>query len=271
MRRYRLLAALVTIVIAQVMVAVPSHAAVPSLTISNRRVLEGNSGQVAAVFTIKLSASSASTVTVAYATKNGTAVSTSDYVAASGSISFPPGTLVRRRTVEVNGDTLDENNERLQVRLSGAQNATIADGVGVGTIVDDDCTEVDAEPNDTDGSADNLGTLNNGGSVTTAGVICPSSLEDHFSVTGQETNNLPADFSMTVDLTYNAAIAPLYLQGGLVPGSTTETSTTGSGHEQITLTWADTAGDDSRPVYVHVYGSSSIENSYTLKYTFTEG
>jgi hypothetical protein len=233
-------------------------------------VVEGNSGQIAAIFAIKLSAASGSTVTVAYATKNGTAKAPGDYVAASGTVSFPAGTVVRRRTIEVNGDTLDESNERFQVRLSAPTNATIADGIGSGTIVDDDCTEVDAEPNDSDGSADVVGTLTPGTNVSTIGVICPSSLEDHFSATGHDTNAVTGDFSMTVDLTYNAAIAPLSLQGGLVPGAPTETSTTGSGHEQVVLTWTDTPGDDSRPVYARVYGSTTNENSYTLKYTFSQ-
>jgi hypothetical protein len=40
--------------------------------------------------------------------------------------------------VQVTGDTVDEQDETFQVRLSGASAATIADGIGVGTIVDDD-------------------------------------------------------------------------------------------------------------------------------------
>jgi Calx-beta domain-containing protein len=256
----------------QIAAATPSPAATPSLTISNRTVVEGNSGQVAAVFAIKLSAASGSTVTVAYATKNGTAKAPGDYVAASGTVSFPAGTLVRRRTIQVNGDTLDEGNERFQVRLSAPTNATIADGIGSGTIVDDDCTETDTEPNDSDNTADSLGSVTIGNQATTNGVICPEfgDTQDHFSATGTDPGSGSGTFSMTVDLTYNAAIAPLSLQGGLIPGTPTETSTTGSGHEQVVLTWPDTAGDDSRPVYARVYGSTTNENSYTLTYTLSE-
>ena len=41
-------------------------------------------------------------------------------------------------TVTVNGDLLDEDDETFFVNLSGASGGTIADGVGVGTITDDD-------------------------------------------------------------------------------------------------------------------------------------
>jgi hypothetical protein len=40
--------------------------------------------------------------------------------------------------VTVNGDNADEPNEPFKVNLSGPINATIADGTGVGTIIDDD-------------------------------------------------------------------------------------------------------------------------------------
>jgi hypothetical protein len=40
--------------------------------------------------------------------------------------------------VRVNGDRLAEPNETFNVNLSGATNANIADGQGVGTIVDDE-------------------------------------------------------------------------------------------------------------------------------------
>jgi hypothetical protein len=41
-------------------------------------------------------------------------------------------------TVLVHGDTLDEGNETFSLNLSNPSNVTIADGIGVGTITDDD-------------------------------------------------------------------------------------------------------------------------------------
>src|SRR6185436_565966 len=49
-----------------------------------------------------------------------------------------PGQTFKTIDISVNGDTLYEPDETLQVTLSGAINAFIADGQGVGTIANDD-------------------------------------------------------------------------------------------------------------------------------------
>ena len=51
----------------------------PSITINDRTVAEGNTGTVAANFTVTLSAASTEAITIAYATGNGTATAGSDY------------------------------------------------------------------------------------------------------------------------------------------------------------------------------------------------
>ena len=113
--------------------------ATPSLSINDLTVNEGNSGGVLATFTVTLSAVSGRPVSVNYATSNGTAtVGAGDYVAASGTLSFSPGTTSQQVSVTVNGDLLDENNETLNLNLSGASAATIADNRGIANIVNDD-------------------------------------------------------------------------------------------------------------------------------------
>ena len=130
---------------------------VQDLTINNVSVTEGHTRHRPATFTVTLSAASTQTVTVAYATGNGTATAGSDYQAASGTLTFAPGETSKTITVLVNGDRLAEPNETFVVNLSSATNATIADGQGVGTIVDDeprisisDVTQAEGqeEPND---------------------------------------------------------------------------------------------------------------------------
>jgi hypothetical protein len=102
-------------------------------------VTEGNAGTRAATFTVTLSAPYAQPVTVQYATANGTATAGSDYQAArSGTLSIPAGQTMGTITVPVIGDRLPESDETFFVNLSGATNATIADGQAVGTIVDDE-------------------------------------------------------------------------------------------------------------------------------------
>lgn len=112
--------------------------ALPSLSIDNVTANEGNAGTTAFTFTVTLSAASGQTTTVNYATANGTAVGGSDFTAASGTLTFAPGTTTRTAVVLVNGDTTVESNETFTVNLSGATNATIATATGTGTITNDD-------------------------------------------------------------------------------------------------------------------------------------
>ena len=87
---------------------------------------------------MRLSAPSTQTVTVAYATADGTASATSDYIAAAGTLTFAPGETAKTVTVLVRGDTTVEPDETFRLVLSGAVNATVVGSVGTGTILNDD-------------------------------------------------------------------------------------------------------------------------------------
>jgi hypothetical protein len=114
----------------------------PSLTIANKTVTEGNSGSVDARFRVDLSSPSDGTVTVDYATADGTGASGAkapgDYSSTTGTLSFAPGDTTEFVEVPVQGDLLDEVNERYSVTLSDPQLAEIEDGAATGTITDDD-------------------------------------------------------------------------------------------------------------------------------------
>src|SRR5205814_883642 len=62
--------------------------ALPALSINNVRGNEANSFQSNFNFTVTLSPTSAQSVTVQYATSNGTAAAGSDYTSASGTLTF---------------------------------------------------------------------------------------------------------------------------------------------------------------------------------------
>ena len=110
----------------------------PTVSIGDVSRLEGNSGASPLTFTVTLSAPVAASVTVMYATQDGTATEGSDYTAASGLLTFSPGQSSLTLSVSVLGDVTVESNEAFGVVLSGAVNATIGRAVGVGVILDDD-------------------------------------------------------------------------------------------------------------------------------------
>ena len=111
---------------------------VPAISIGDVTVEEGDSGTTPATFAISLSAASASTITVGYSTADGTAVAPTDYQHVSGTLTFTPGQTSKSVSVSVVGDAVREPDESFVVNLSSPTSATIADGQGVGTILDDD-------------------------------------------------------------------------------------------------------------------------------------
>ena len=112
-----------------------------SITISDASVTEGNSGTKVETFTVTRSGGTAA-FDVNFATANGTATTAdSDYVAKSGTLHFGTGVNTQPITIIINGDTKIEANEAFSVNLSAATNgATISDGLGMGTILNDDGT-----------------------------------------------------------------------------------------------------------------------------------
>jgi methionine-rich copper-binding protein CopC len=110
----------------------------PTISISDVSVTEGDSGTVPATFAVTLSNPSTQIVTVQFTTTQDSATSNSDYLATTGTVTFNPLETSKSITVDVNGDTAAESNEVFFIDLSAPTNATLADPLGVGTILDDD-------------------------------------------------------------------------------------------------------------------------------------
>jgi hypothetical protein len=111
----------------------------PTILITDVSLPEGNVGTTAAQFTVRLSSASTETVTVRYSTADGGAtVSDNDYQAVSGTLTFAPGQTSQIVTVPIHGDRRYESNEAFVVNLGEVTNATVADGQGLGTIVDEE-------------------------------------------------------------------------------------------------------------------------------------
>ena len=116
----------------------------PQLGIDGPSVAEGHSATATLTFTVTLDAASGREVTVNYAdASTGSATSGTDYTAVTaGTLTFAAGDTSETVAVTVNGDTTDEANETVVLRLSSPVNATLSGGVttldGTGTITDDD-------------------------------------------------------------------------------------------------------------------------------------
>src|SRR6185436_20765546 len=102
------------------------------------RMTEGDGGTGVARFTVTLSSTPAQSVTVDYATSDGTATAGSEYDSASGTLTFAPGETSKRIDVAVHGDTAAENNENFFVTLRNAAGATLEKALAAAVIADDD-------------------------------------------------------------------------------------------------------------------------------------
>jgi hypothetical protein len=106
----------------------------PTLSIGDVTVPRGPSGTTSAVFPVTLSAASYQSVTVAYATADGTATGGVDYVGTTGGLSFAPGVTTANVNVTVNG-SLGPEGKKFFVDLGSPVNAGVADGRGQATLV----------------------------------------------------------------------------------------------------------------------------------------
>jgi hypothetical protein len=85
-------------------------------------------------FPVTLSPASSQSVTVNYATADGSAVAGTDYTATNGTLTFAAGETSKYVTIQVRARSSGGGNRTFYVRLSNPSNASIADGEGVGTI-----------------------------------------------------------------------------------------------------------------------------------------
>ncbi len=104
---------------------------------------EGSSGITDAMLPVILSPPAVRTVTVAFATANGTAVAGTDYIATNGVLTFAPGQTNLNIVVQVLGDGDPEPDEYFTVTLANVTNAVLGSTVGGVVIANDDFSSVD--------------------------------------------------------------------------------------------------------------------------------
>jgi chitinase len=207
--------------------------AMPSLSIADVSAKEANSGTRLMTFTVTLSAAASGPVTVAYSTSDGTATSGSDYVAASGTLTFAAGETSRTITVKVKGDKVAEGNETFTVSLANAAGATIADGSATGTLV------------------------NNDGAPT-----LPALSVGDVSLREGDSGTAELMFVVTLD---RAATGPVTVNYATANG----TATAGSDYSALTGTLTFAAGETSKMVHVAVNGDTAVELNETFSLTLS--
>ena len=108
----------------------------PEITTGDATVLEPAIGTETVQIPVRLSSEMDNTVTVNYATQDGTAQAGLDYTAASGTLTFAPHERLRSVSVQVNADFLSDPSETFFLNLSSESSGTMVDGQSVVTILD---------------------------------------------------------------------------------------------------------------------------------------
>jgi CSLREA domain-containing protein len=230
--------------------------AAPTLSINDVTVTEGNTTTVNASFTVTLSAVSGQAVTVNFATANGTAVQPGDYVSNSGLLTFAPGETTKTVNVVVAGDLLDELDETFNVNLTSAVNATLNDGVGLGTITDNDATPTItlssdkttiAEPSDTVTFTATLSAASGRSVIFDLGFSGTATLDADYTRTGTGSRIVIAPGQLTASLAVTAARDTLDEQDEtIIVDITTVTNAIEATPQQATVT----LNDDSPRLFV---------------------
>jgi len=208
----------------------------PALAIENAELTEGNSGTADMIFTVTLSESSASSVTVDYLTSNDSATSGTDYTSSSGTVTFAIGETTKTITVPVAGDTTAEGDESFSLTLSNATEAIIRRSIATGKILTDDFSTPVLS------------------GTTSANAIRDTTFSQQFTAI-----NLPATFSLTGAHPIGLTIDETTGQVEWVP--------TATGSFSYTVKASNSAGSDTRAVNVNVTGSNNTASAAELDLT----
>ena len=249
----------------------------PVLSFSAPTASEGDSGPTTVSFEVESSAESGKVVTVDYADAGtGTAESGTDYTAlAAGTLTIAAGDTTATVGVQVTGDTVNEPDETIVLKLSGAVNATLA--VVAGQTADTGAITID----DDDAATATLALTpdsiseNGGLSTVTATLAVPSSAVVTIAVSAAPGAGAAAgDFTLSADRTLTFAEGAT-TSAGLVT-VTANADTTDSPNKGVTVSGAASGGhrmadpadatltiedDDAAPQVALAVAPSTIDES----------
>jgi hypothetical protein len=213
-------------------------------------------GSGSATITVTLSAPAPISVTVDYATSNGTAIAGSDYIAASGTLTFAPGDTIGTFTVSIINDAGQENSETLSLDLSNSTNAILGStNPATLTITDSDT----ATCGNTAGSIgigppDCIYTYLGGTTITVT-------LSTPINVDGDTD---PTDFELVY---YERESPPPDMGNIALDWVRIEVGTSPTGPWQMVFDWGDTVADSNSNIYQEGYGDPSEPNDWPIPLT----
>ncbi|MGK2857350.1 MAG: beta strand repeat-containing protein, partial [Thermoanaerobaculia bacterium] len=173
----------------------------PTVSIDNVTQAEGTGGASTFTFTVTLSNPSAQTITVDFATADGSAtVGDGDYTASSGTVTFNALDTSESIVVSVGSDATEESDETFFVNLTNLSAGTLMDAEGLGTIENDDAPSSLAidDPSATEGTDPSITFT-----VTRTGNTVPAASVDYTVNPG--TAGSPDDYTGTLSGTLNFA------------------------------------------------------------------
>ena len=201
-----------------------------NLTINDVAQAEGQNGTSNMVFTVTLAAPSSQTVTVQYATADGTATAGSDYTAKNGTLTIPKGQTTGVINVPILGDTVFEANETFLVNLSNVRGAIVVDNQGRGTIENDDVPPP------------------------------PTLTINNVSVTEGNTGTTNATFTVSLSAASSKSITVDYSTAN----GTFNPATAGSDYTARSGTLSFAAGETTKTIAIQVTGDTLVEPDETF-------
>ena len=206
-----------------------------------------NEGAGTATVTVSLSATSTNSITVVYTTSNGTATAGSDYTATTSTLTFAPGQTSRTFTISITDDATVESIETINVTLSDPTNASILDGAGIVSIIDND-SSIPAANAGADAS------ICAGSTFTTSGISSNGTVAWTTSGTGTFTNGT------TATATYTPSAADITAGSVTLTMTVTGTSTV-SDAMVLTITPQPSAGNLSGTQSVCVGSTTTFSST----------
>ncbi len=107
----------------------------PGLYVNDVFLTTISPGALSAIFTVALGTPSGQTVTVDYATADGTALAGVNYIAQAGVLTFAPGVATQMVTVPVIASGVYSPNEKFSLNLFNPVHAPLSDPQGIATII----------------------------------------------------------------------------------------------------------------------------------------